>query len=39
MNIINGLLKTGNKTANINLKKLQLYTLLTATDHRKRQKS
>jgi len=31
MDIINSLLKTGNKTANINVKKLQ-FTLLTATD-------
>jgi len=32
MDIINSLLKTGNKTANINVKKTSLYTLLTATD-------
>ena len=32
MNIINSLLKTGNKTANINVKNCSLYTLLTATD-------
>jgi len=33
MDIIDSLLKTGNKTANINVQKLQsLYTLLTATD-------
>ena len=32
MDIINSLLKTANKTANINVKKLHLYTLLTATD-------
>ena len=36
--IINSLLKTGNKTANINVKNCSLYTLLTATD-RKPQKS
>ena len=38
MAIINSLLKTGNKTANINVKNCSLYTLLTATD-RKPQKS
>jgi len=38
MDIINSLLKTGNKTANINVKNYSLYTLLTATD-RKPQKS
>ena len=32
MDIINSLLKTGNKTANINAKNCSLYTLLTATD-------
>ena len=32
MDIINSLLKTGNKTANINVKNCSLYTLLTATD-------
>jgi len=33
MDIINSLLKTGNKAANINVKKyFNLYTLLTATD-------
>jgi len=36
INIINSLLKTGNKTANINVNN-SLYTLLTATD-RKQQK-
>ena len=35
MDIINSLLKTGNKTANINVKKLQfIYTVLTATDQK-----
>ena len=38
MDIINSLLRTGNKTANINVKNCSLYTLLTATD-RKPQKS
>ena len=38
MDIINSLLKTGNKTANINVKNCSLYTLLTSTD-RKPQKS
>jgi len=38
MDIINSLLKTGNKTANINVKNCSLYTVLTATD-RKPQKS
>ena len=33
MDIINNLLKTGNKTANINVKNCSLYTLLTATGH------
>jgi len=34
MDIINSLLKTGNKTANIglNVKNCSLYTVLTATD-------
>jgi len=32
MDIINSLLKTGNKTSNINVKNCSLYTLLTATD-------
>ena len=32
MDIINSLLKTGNKTANINVKNCSLYTLLTPTD-------
>ena len=32
MDIINSLLKTGNKTANINVKNRSLYTMLTATD-------
>ena len=32
MDIINSLLKTGNKTANINVKNSSLYTVLTATD-------
>ena len=32
MDIINSLLKTGNKTANINVKNCSLDTLLTATD-------
>ena len=31
MDIINRLLKTGNKTTNINAKNCSLYTLLTAT--------
>jgi len=34
MDIINSLLKTGNKTANINVKNCSLYTLLTATDRK-----
>jgi len=38
MDIINSLLKPGNKTANINVKNCSLYTLLTATN-RKPQKS
>jgi len=38
MDIINSLLKTGNKTANINVKNCSLYTLLTVTN-RKPQKS
>ena len=38
MDITNSLLKTGNKTANINVKNRSLYTLLTMTD-RKQQKS
>jgi len=38
MDIINSLLKTGNKTADINVKNCSLNTLLTATD-RKPQKS
>jgi len=32
IDIINSLLKTGNKTANRNVKNCSLYTLLTATD-------
>ena len=32
MDIINSLLKTGNKTANINVKNCSLYTMLTAMD-------
>jgi len=32
MDIINSSLKTGNKTAYINVKNCSLYTLLTATD-------
>jgi len=32
--IINSLLKTGDKTANINVKNCSLYTLLTATDQK-----
>ena len=32
MDIINSLLKTGNKTANINVKNCSLFTMLTATD-------
>ena len=32
MDIINSLLRTGNKTTNINVKNCSLYTLLTATD-------
>ena len=36
MNIINSLLKTGNKTANINVKNCSLYTLLTATDQKRK---
>jgi len=31
MDIIYGLLKTGNKTANMNVKNCSLYTMLTAT--------
>ena len=38
MDIINSLLETGNKTANINVTNCSLYTLLTATD-RKPQKN
>ena len=38
MDIINSLLKTGDKTANINVKNCSLYTVLMATD-RKPQKS
>jgi len=38
MDIINSVLKPGNKTANVNVKHCSLYTLLTATD-RKPQKS
>ena len=38
MDIINSLLKTGNKTAIIKVKNCSLYTLLTVTD-RKPQKS
>ena len=38
MDIINSFLKTGNKTANINVKNCSLYKLLTKTD-RKPQKS
>jgi len=38
MDIINSLLKTGNKTININAQNCSLYTLSTATD-RKPQKS
>ena len=34
MDIINSLLKTGNKTVNINVKNSSLYTLLTATDQK-----
>jgi len=34
MDIINSLLKTGNKTANINVKNCSLYTLLMATDRK-----
>ena len=34
MDIINSLFKTGNKTANINVKDCSLYTLLTATDQK-----
>ena len=34
MDIINSLLKTGNKTANINVQNCSLYTLLTATDQK-----
>jgi len=33
MDINNSLLKTGNKTANINVKNCSLYILLTATGH------
>ena len=36
MGIINSLLKTGNKTANINVKNCSLYTLLTATDENRK---
>ena len=32
--IINSIIKTGNKTANINVKNYSLYTLLTATDQK-----
>jgi len=32
MDIVNSLFKTGNKTANINVKNCRLDTLLTATD-------
>jgi len=38
MDIINSLLKTGNKTTNMNVKNCSLYAVLTATD-RKPQKS
>jgi len=38
IDVINSVLKTGNKTANINVKNCNLYTLLMATD-RKLQKS
>jgi len=34
VDIINSLLKTGDKTANINVKNCNLYTLLTATDQK-----
>jgi len=34
MDIINSLLKTGNKTANINVKNCSLYTVSTATDRK-----
>jgi len=34
MDIINSLLKTGNKTANINVKNCSLYRLLTATNRK-----
>ena len=34
MDIINSLLKTGNKTANINVTNYSLYTVLTATDRK-----
>ena len=34
INIINSLLKTDTKTANINVKNCSLYTLLTATDQK-----
>jgi len=34
MDIISSLLKTGNKTANINEKNSSLYALLTATDRK-----
>ena len=34
MDIINSLLKTGNKTANINVKNCILFTLLTAIDQK-----
>jgi len=34
MDIINSLLKTGNKTANINVENCSLYTLLMATDQK-----
>ena len=34
MDTINSLLKTGNKTANINVNNCSLYTLLTAVDRK-----
>ena len=34
MDIINSLLKPGNKTANINVKNCSLYTVLTATNQK-----
>jgi len=34
MQIINSLLRIGNKTANINVKNCSLHTLLTATDRK-----